>query len=390
MRRGYGSVMPTSAIRGDRDAAATRLMRAARKRAVLLDFALASVLATVVVFAAATGASGQPAIGTAVLAVGALALGWRRRYPGAVLAVAVSAYLADHLLTRHTGPGLPAVLIALYTLAAHKGRQPALWGLLAAAGAVLVGESVHGAQRASGVAVSVVALVASSLIGVSVAERRREQQREQRLLADNAAADERVRIARELHDVVAHHLSVMVVQANVVAEAMPADEIAQLSVQAIVDSGRRALAEMRRILDVLRAHEDDGARPRSPQPGLAQLGALVHSVRLAGLQVEVRIEGSERPLPEALDLSAYRIAQEALTNVLRHAHARSASVRITYTSRAVELQVTDDGVGTSSDEAQGWGHGLSGMRERALLLGGEFSSGPANGRGFSVRAVLPL
>lgn len=182
----------------------------------------------------------------------------------------------------------------------------------------------------------------------------------------------------------------MVVQANVVAAAMPADETAQLSVQAIVDSGRRALAEMRRILDVLRAHEDDGAQPRSPQPGLAQLGALVQSVRLAGLQVEVRIEGSERPLPEALDLSAYRIAQEALTNVLRHAHARRASVRITYTSRAVELQVTDDGIGTSSDEAHGRGHGLTGMRERALLLGGEFSSGPANGRGFSVRAVLPL
>ena len=232
-------------------------------------------------------------------------------------------------------------------------------------------------------------VVGSTLIGLSVAERRHEHQRERRRLADNAAAEERVRIARELHDVVAHHLSVMVVQANVVAEAIPQHESANVAAQAVVDSGRRALAEMRRILDVLRA-DDDSGNQRAPQPGLAELGALVQTVRQAGLQVDVLIDGSERPLPEALDLSAYRIVQEALTNVLRHARATTATVRITYSQHVVELRVTDDGVGVSDDEADHQVHGLAGMRERALMFGGEFSSGPATGRGFQVRAVLPL
>ena len=363
-------------------------MRAARKRPALLDFALAAVLAVVVVFAGVTGAAGQPAAGTAVLVLGAVALGWRRRYPVAVLAVAVAAYLANHLLTRHTGPGQPAVLIALYTVAAHKQRQLAFAGMLAAAGAAVVAQSAHGDPKASGLAVSVLLVVGSTLIGLSVAERRHEHQRERRRLADNAAAEERVRIARELHDVVAHHLSVMVVQANVVAEAIPQHESANVAAQAVVDSGRRALAEMRRILDVLRA-DDDSGNQRAPQPGLAELGALVQTVRQAGLQVDVLIDGSERPLPEALDLSAYRIVQEALTNVLRHARATTATVRITYSQHVVELRVTDDGVGVSDDEADHQVHGLAGMRERALMFGGEFSSGPATGRGFQVRAVLP-
>ena len=233
----------------------------------LLDFALAGVLAAVVIFNAATGARGQPGAGTAVLVLGAVAIGWRRRWPGAVVAVTIGAYLADHLLTRRTGPGQPAVLISLYTLAAQSDRKLALAAMLAAAGAVLACQSAHGSHRAAGVLVSVLALLASTSIGLLVAERRREKERERRLLADNAAAEERVRIAWELHDVVAHHLSVIVVQANVVAESLPPGDTGGVSAQAIVDSGRRALAEMRRILDVLRAHEGEDALGRAPSRG---------------------------------------------------------------------------------------------------------------------------
>jgi signal transduction histidine kinase len=240
------------------------------------------------------------------------------------------------------------------------------------------------------VAVSLLAVAVSTLIGLLVAERRREHEYERQLLADNAAAGERVRIARELHDVVAHHLSVMVVQANVVAEATPPETDASASARAVVDSGRRALREMRRILGVLRAHDHDNPERRAPQPGLAQLGGLVQTVTRAGLQIKVQIEGNERPLPETLDLCAYRIVQEALTNVLRHAQATTASVLITYTPNALELRITDDGISVSIETSADQGHGLAGMHERALMFGGQFSSGPANGRGYSVHAVLPL
>jgi signal transduction histidine kinase len=389
--RHYRSPVATRALSGADDTALARqLIRAVKTLSPMRDVALAALLTAVVIFNAATGPQGQPAAGTAVLVLGAIAVGWRRRWPVAVAALAISAYLADHLLSRHTGPGQPAVLIALFTLAAQKDRRPALGATLVAAGAVIVGQSADGTPRASGVAVSLIAVATSTLIGLLVAERRREHEYERQLLADNAAAEERVRIARELHDVVAHHLSVMVVQGNVVAEAMPPETDANAAARAVVDSGRRALGEMRRILDVLRAHKDDDAERLAPRPGLAQLGALVQTVNRTGLQIEVQIEGSERALPEALDLSAYRILQEALTNVLRHAQATTASVRITYAPNALELRITDDGIGVSSAKTADRGHGLAGMRERALMFGGQFSSGPVNGRGYSVQAVLPL
>jgi signal transduction histidine kinase len=147
---------------------------------------------------------------------------------------------------------------------------------------------------------------------------------------------------------------------------------------------------MRRILGVLRAGQDDGRQSRAPQPGLEQLDALVHTIRNTGLNVEVQIEGGERPLPEAVGLSAYRILQETLTNVLRHARATTAKVAITYTPTTLELRISDDGVGVTGEQRGDEGHGLAGMRERALLFGGEFTAGPANGKGYAVRVVLPL
>jgi len=369
---------------------AWQLLRWARKHATLLDLALGALLAAAVAFDAAIGPRGQPPAGTAALVIGALAVGWRRRFPEAVVAVAIGAYLVDHLLAGLAGPGQTAVLVSLYTLAAHGAPRASLAATAAAASAVIVGQSAHGTPHYA-IAVGVLEVLAVALLGWLIAERRREQERERRRLADSAAAEERVRIARELHDVVAHHLSVIVVQANVLADSTRGDHPeAAIPARAIVDSGRRALADMRRILGVLRAGQDDGGRSRAPQPGLEQLGALVDTVRSTGLNVEVQIEGGVRPLPEAVGLSAYRILQEALTNVLRHARATTAKVRITYTPTTLELLISDDGVGVTGEHRGDEGHGLAGMHERALMFGGEFTAGSANGKGYAVRAVLPL
>jgi signal transduction histidine kinase len=253
----------------------------------------------------------------------------------------------------------------------------------------VVGQGAHGSLRGSGIAVSLVSIVIAAVVGLLVAERRRERQREGRLLAENAAAAERVRIARELHDVVAHHLSVMVVQARVLADTAAEGEPSD-SARAIVDSGRRALNEMRRILGVLRSGDaPDGQRP-APRPGLAHLGALVDAVSQAGVRVDVQIEGEERELPDGLDLSAYRIVQEALTNTLRHAHATQAEVVISYARDRLELRVRDNGAGASDGAEVESGHGLAGMRERVAMFGGQLCAGPADDQGYRVRAVLPL
>lgn len=381
--------MATHAVRGAEDHGFTRqLLIAVRTHQSLLDAGLASLLVVVILLQATTGAHNQPAAGTVALLVGAVAIAWRRRWPVATAAVAIAAYLINHLVTRYTGPGQPAVLIGLYTVAANRERRLAVGVMGAAVAAVLVGQGAHDPLRLSAVMVSLIPIVAASLLGLLVAERRSEQERERQLLADNAAADERVRIARELHDVVAHHLSVIVVQANVVAEAMPAAGPTEPA-QAIIESGRRALDEMRRILGVLRSVDLQGDRT-APAPGLSQVGALIDTFNHAGIRVEVAIEGEERRLPESLDQSAYRIVQEALTNVLRHARATRATVRIRYGRDELELRITDDGVGVSGTSACGSGHGLVGMRERAAAFGGRFDAGPAEGRGYQVRAVLPL
>jgi signal transduction histidine kinase len=201
-------------------------------------------------------------------------------------------------------------------------------------------------------------------------------------------ADEwRRSIAPELHDVVAHHVSAIVVLANALSEAIASDDARHASAEAIVDSGRCALTEMRRVLDLLRANEAESLRRRVPEARLARLDALLNVARRAGLHVELQVEGTERPLPETLEVSAYRIVQESLTNVLRHARAQAVKVRIAY-GPMLELEVVDDGARASEQDGQG--HGLRGMRERAELFGGQLSSGPADGGGFAVRAIRPL
>jgi signal transduction histidine kinase len=214
----------------------------------------------------------------------------------------------------------------------------------------------------------------------------RELQEQRELQAQAAVAVERGRIARELHDVIAHNVSMIVVQAGAAARVLKGEQIhVREALEAIETTGRATVDEMRRLLGVLRRSEDGLAL--SPQPGLAELEKLVANVREAGLPVDLRVEGSARSLPAALDLTAYRIAQEALTNALKHAGSARAELTVRYEPTAIEIEVRDDGVG--SGNGAGTGHGLIGMRERAALWGGRLDAGRTE-RGWVVRARLPF
>jgi signal transduction histidine kinase len=222
-------------------------------------------------------------------------------------------------------------------------------------------------------------------------ERADRLERERETEARAAAAEERARIAREMHDVVAHSLSVMVVQAEAAEAMLDADpERARRPIAAVQETGRSALTELRRMLGVMREMADEGAA-LAPQPGLGGLDALVEHVRDAGLPVTLRVEGDPRPLPPGIELSAFRIVQEGLTNALKHAGPARAEVRVRYGARELELEVRDDGRGRGP-QSNGGGHGLVGMRERVALYGGRLTAGPlpAPDRGFALTASLPL
>jgi signal transduction histidine kinase len=199
-----------------------------------------------------------------------------------------------------------------------------------------------------------------------------------------AASEERGRIARELHDVIAHGVTVMVVQAGAADQIIERDPaLAREALVAIQDAGRQALADLRRLLGLVR---DDDTTHLAPQPGLQELDALVEGMRNAGMPIEVEIRGTPRALPAGVDLSAFRIVQEALTNVLKHAGDAQARVVVAYAPDAIELEVVDDG----RTQANGHGHGLVGMRERVMLYGGTLQAGPAENGGYRVLARLPL
>jgi signal transduction histidine kinase len=213
------------------------------------------------------------------------------------------------------------------------------------------------------------------------AERDREEQ------ARLAVADERARIARELHDVVGHSVSVMTVQASAVRRLLEPDQEKEREALLVVEqTGREALAEMRRMVGVLRRPEE--APALAPQPSLEQLDRLVEQAREAGLPVELRVEGAPVQLPAGVDLTAYRLVQEGLTNALKHARAEHAEVLVRYSDGHVELTISDDGPG-GGDGDKG-GHGLVGMRERVSVYGGELEAGPRPEGGFRLRAKLPI
>jgi signal transduction histidine kinase len=210
------------------------------------------------------------------------------------------------------------------------------------------------------------------------------------LLAREAVAEERARLARELHDIVAHSVSVMVMQAGGVRLMLRDDQTQERETLAVIEeTGRGAVEELRRMLDLLRGPVADGL---TPLPGLARLDDLVEQVRSAGLDVMVDVEGEPVPLPAGLDLSAYRIVQEALTNALKHAGPTAVTVTIGYRPHELSLDIIDDGPrdGSHSTPVATGGHGLIGMRERVALFRGDLTAGPAPGSGFAVRAALPL
>jgi signal transduction histidine kinase len=218
--------------------------------------------------------------------------------------------------------------------------------------------------------------------------RRTEAERERE--AERRVEQERLRIARDLHDVLAHTIAVIGVQADVAGEALTdSPEEARVALRTIREKSREAMAEIRATVGVLREARD-GA-PRSPSPGLAQLGELVGLAAGSEIQVEVSVTGAARPLPPVVDVAAYRIVQESLTNVLRHADATLASVVIRYEPDAVVVQVDDDGGSVANGAGAPDGHGLAGMSERAAAVGGSLEAGPARdrGEGFRVRAWLP-
>jgi len=245
------------------------------------------------------------------------------------------------------------------------------WNAVAFAIAWTVGFAVGGKHREAGEATERAA--------------RAEREREER--ARLAVADERARIARELHDVVGHSVSVMTVQASAVRRLLdPEQEKVNAALLVVEETGREALAEMRRMVGVLRHPEE--APARAPQPSLEQLERLVQHAREAGLPVELRIEGEPIQLPAGVDLTAYRLVQEGLTNALKHAGARHAEVLVRYSDGQVELIVTDDGSGEGDGDKGG--HGLVGMRERVSVYGGELEAGPRAGGGYRLRAKLPI
>jgi signal transduction histidine kinase len=337
-----------------------------------------------------------------------LPLVWRRRHPLAVSFITGLA-TAGYGLAPYPDLAMPVPIggvVGLYSVAAWGGRRAALLagGIAAAVLVVVMSLPRTDADLVDAAFVSL-ALAGAWLLGdrarlqrawaAELQDRAVRLERERAGEARRAVASERTRIARELHDVVAHHVSMMVVQAEagpVAAERDPAR--AAGAFEAIAATGRQALVEMRRLLGVLRG-DGDQAPSRSPQPGLAQVPSLVEQVGRAGLRVELVVEGEQGPLPPGVDLSAYRIVQEALTNVVKHAGAGRARVLIRYGEHDLELQVRDQGSTGAGGRAPGAseagrvGQGLVGMRERVNLFGGELHAGPAAGGGFTVAARLP-
>jgi signal transduction histidine kinase len=325
----------------------------------------------------------------------------RRRAPLLGWTIIWAAISLQALITANSPEGLELMFvlaIGSYSVAAYSTLRRALVGLaVTAAGATVYGLANHDIMSGNtgnlwSAAFFATAVLAAWLIGVFVRGRREAAAQEVRTAAaeqqaERAAADERARLARELHDIVSHNLSVVILQA---AGAQAAGSPDAGTLEKIERSGRQALTEMRRLLGVLRQPDDQPGPPGlSPQPGMSGLAALAEGVRAAGLPVRLDIRGDPAQLPTVVDISAYRIVQEALTNVLKHAGKASAQVSVSCGNGEVVIEVTDDGTGPPAGSQHGGGHGLAGMRERAALFGGELAAGPRTAGGFAVRARLP-
>jgi signal transduction histidine kinase len=370
-----------------------------------------SALSLVTLAAGVSGSGQTDPLSVTLLLLETLPLIVRRRWPIPVLVVTVAATVAHaYLIEGQVANESLGALVALFTVAERYDRRVSgVAALLTAAsflGLVLVKSS--GAQVAiTGFLSTLLAIVIALALGdwsrtrgryaAAIEENARLQEAEREDRSRRAVDDERERIARELHDIVTHHVSVIVIQAGAGLTALDRrPEGARTALEAIDRTGREALTDMRRMLgilggprDVENATTDDTTR--EPMPGLERLGRLIEEVRAAGLPVELSMEGERPPVDAGVELSAYRIVQEALTNALKHARGARARVRIAYEPRAIDIEVIDEGGTGRRDVGQGadGGRGLIGMRERVALYAGDFDAAPTS-TGFRVHARLPF
>ncbi len=380
------------------------LARRHLERVTLADAvsAVGVAAATILVASYLSGGHDPDPLGDVLLAASAVPLALRRSAPVASLAAIVVLAVAYAAVN---GPNAVYALplgVALYAATSARGWRVAATAVaMVALGSLVVGSVTgHAHLGDMGNATWVAGwLVASIVLGEeSRARRQLVRQAEQRVVeaertreaeAVRRVGEERIRIARELHDALAHRISVINVQASAGLHLMDRQpEQARLALTAIHSASKEALVELRATLGVLR--QADEREPRPPDPGLAQLDGIIEDARSTGLSVSMSVDGAPRVLPAGVDLAAYRIVQESLTNVIRHGHAATTRIAIAYRSRDLTIDVQDNGAGNGTSPAGALGSGLIGMRERAAALGGEVEAGPVSGGGFRVHARLPI
>ena len=338
-------------------------------------------------------AGGHRLLAAVVAPIVAACLALRRRYPFAAGIVAQTATMIQFAITSDVQIIATSVawFCVLYGLTVWTTQRQFVSGAAYVAVTNFLPLAWYG-RAGSIFPFGVVTLVVMLLIRRVLGDRDRRlrlAERERDVAAREAVVEERARIARELHDAIAHNVSMMVVQAGAERRVLPPEQSATREVLETVEQiGRGALTEMRRLVGMLRS---DAEEPLAPQPGLRDLPTLVGQVREAGLPVELEIVGESRELPVGLELSAYRIVQEALTNALKHAGEASATVRVVYRPDSLELEIADNGAGTAAAAlVESGGHGLVGMRERVALYGGRFEAAREAAGGFAVRVALPI
>ncbi len=362
---------------------------------VVVDTVVALLLTVLVVLeASAEPFRGQTLRPIALLMTAPLI--WRRRRPLLVFVVVMIGAIGG--INAVPLAGLCAVLVAAYSAGAYDRNRPLSLGVivLTATFIALIGGGMPDIPQPTA---PYLVLLPLWLIGNAISTRQSRAdlfedkatrlEREQERATQAAVAAEQARIARELHDVVAHNVSVMVVQAGAARHILwTSPDRATEALLAVESSGREAMTELRRLLDLL-SHDDEGVS-LTPQPGVARLDSLVRRVGAAGLPASLRVEGQPRTLPPGIDLTVYRIVQEALTNALKYADQARTEVILDYRDAELKVEILDEGPGRAAREGEGAGHGLVGMRERVVLYGGRLEAGPRLERGYAVRAWLPL
>ncbi len=389
---------------------ARKVLERVRERPLVVDATLAALAAVLALAELQSGTAftgrdlDRP--GALLVIVGSSALVWRRRTPVATLAATTAAMVAIYI--RDYGSFVAMMgLIAIYSVAAHGRDRRLAWSAIVTAGVVLfvtacftILDPPEGFRGAD--AISMIVLLVSAAAGGGIVRNRQEifadtrdraerAEAERTAEAERAVTRERARIAREMHDVVAHGMSVIAVQATAAQQVVHDDPDRAVELMRNVEvTGRQSLDSLRRMLGVLRSGDEIG-RTLSPQPGLKDVLGAVEQTTAAGVPTELVVTGSVRELAPGLELNAFRIVQEALTNVRKHAGtAATAEVHIDYTATALTIDVTDDGAGMATSlEDSGAAHGLVGMRERVDLYGGSFSAGARTGGGFRVHIGLP-